>query len=76
LPFISVIFDCSSFLSFKTSSAQVLNSDPKNKHLTKNVVFKTEGHEVGIPHFYATKADIQKLLVDFEIINFEYKEEY
>ena len=50
--------------------------DPKNKHLTKNVVFKTEGHEVGIPHFYATKADIQKLLADFEIVNFEYKEEY
>ena len=50
--------------------------DPLNKHLTENVIIKTKGHEAGIPHYYASKSDIEKLLKTFEIIEFSYKEEY
>lgn len=50
--------------------------DPKNKRLTANTIVKESGNEAGIPHFYATKEDVEKLIADFEIIEFTHKEEY
>ena len=60
------------FNSQKTSSF----SDPNNKQLSLNTIIKTQGNEAGIPHYYATKENIEQLLSDFEIINFNHKEEY
>ena len=50
--------------------------DIRNKHLSTNTVVKNTGHETGVPHFYATKKDVEILLNDFEIVEFNYKEEY
>jgi SAM-dependent methyltransferase len=63
------------FISFN-SQANSAFSDPQNTHLSKNTVIKNTGHEAGIPHYYATKGDIDQLLTDFKIIEFSHKEEY
>lgn len=47
----------------------------KNRHLTNNVLFKTEGHESEIPHYYADKKDVNNLLKGFEIFKITHKEE-
>lgn len=46
------------------------------KRISKNTIIKTEGHEAGIPHYCASKEEVEKLLIDFEILEFSYKEEY
>ncbi len=51
-------------------------ADPRNEHLSTNVVIKNIGHEAGIPHYYATKKDVEMLIDDFETIEFGYREEY
>ena len=63
------------FITFNSQNSSAYK-DQDNKHLTKNTIVKSGGHEAGIPHYYATKDDIEKLLVSFEIIEFSYKEEY
>ncbi len=63
------------YITFNTKNGSSFK-DPKNKHLTDNTLIKTEGHEVGIPHYFANKQDVELLLRDFEIIEFSYKEEY
>lgn len=50
--------------------------DPDNQHLTENTIRKTNGHEANVPHFYASKPQVESLLKDFKIIEFSYKEEY
>lgn len=50
--------------------------DTDNKRLTQNTIVKEKGHEAGIPHFYSTRGDVERLLKDFEILEFSYKEEY
>lgn len=62
-----ITFNSKNSLSFK---------NPDNKHLSENTVVKTTGFETGIPHFYTNKEGVEKLLVDFEIVEFFYKEEY
>jgi ubiquinone/menaquinone biosynthesis C-methylase UbiE len=50
--------------------------DARNQHISTNVVVKNTGHEAGIPHYYATKSDVEELVKDFEIVEFGYREEY
>lgn len=44
--------------------------------ISDNTIMKNSGQESGIPHFYADKKDIEKLLADFDIKKFWYTEEY
>lgn len=63
------------FITFNSQNSSAYK-DQDNKHLTKNTIVKTKGHEAGISHYYASKDDVEKLLLNFEIIEFSYKEEY
>lgn len=63
------------YITFNTKYGSSFK-DPDHKHLTENTVIKTKGHEAGIPHYYASKQDVESLLEDFEILEFSYKEEY
>ena len=63
------------YITFNTKNGSSFK-DPDGKHLTDNTVIKTKGHEAGIPHYYASKQDVELLLKDFEIVEFSYKEEY
>lgn len=63
------------FITFNSQNNSAFK-DPENKHISANTVIKINGHEAGIPHFYATKRDVETLLKDFEIIDFNHKEEY
>jgi len=61
------------FLDFNSKMSSTFK-DKRNKHLTDNVLFKTEGHEIGIPHYYADKKDVDDLLKGFEILKLVHKE--
>jgi len=63
------------YITFNTKYGSSFK-DSKNKHLSENTIIKSEGHEAGIPHYYANKLDVELLLKDFQIIEFSYKEEY
>lgn len=63
------------FITFNSKESSIYK-DPTNRHLTKNTIAKTKGHEAGVPHYYANKSDVEELLKAFEIIEFSYKEEY
>jgi ubiquinone/menaquinone biosynthesis C-methylase UbiE len=63
------------FVTFNSQNSSTF-TDPGNKFLTANTVIKTEGEEKGVPHFYAKKENVEKLLKDFRILDFFYKEEY
>lgn len=63
------------FISFNTKNGTSYK-DPENKHLTEGTLVKAKGHEAGIPHYFASKQDVESLLSDFKIIEFSYKEEY
>lgn len=63
------------FITFNSKNSSSYG-DPKNQSLSDNVLIKKEGHEAGIPHYYADKKDVEKLLQYFKIIEFSYKEEY
>ena len=61
------------FLDFNSKNSSAFK-DKRNKHVSGNVLFKTEGHETGIPHYYADKKDVKNLLEDFEIIKLVHRE--
>jgi ubiquinone/menaquinone biosynthesis C-methylase UbiE len=61
------------FLDFNSKMSSAFKNK-KNKHLTDHVLFKTEGHEINIPHYYADKKDVHSLLTGFEILKFVHKE--
>ena len=63
------------YITFNSQNSSAFKNS-ENKHLTRNTIFKTAGHEANIPHYYATKEGIENLLRDFQIIEFSYKEEY
>jgi len=63
------------YITFNSKNGSVFNS-PDVKRISGNTVMKTEGHEAGIPHFLASKEDIELLLKDFKILEISYKEEY
>lgn len=67
--------DGEAFITFNTKNGTSFK-DPDNKRLTESTLYKTKGHEKGIPHFYADKKQVEELLKDFEILEFSYKEEY
>jgi len=58
------------------SQTNTAYKDSRNEHLSTNVVIKRTGHEAGIPHYYATKNDVETLISDFETVEFGYREEY
>lgn len=61
------------FLDFNSKNSSAFKNK-KNKHVGRNLLFKTESHEIGIPHYYSDKKEVDNLLKDFEIIKIEYKE--
>ncbi len=61
------------FLDFNSKNSSAFKNK-KNKHIGRNLLFKTESHEIGIPHYYSDKKEVENLLKDFEIIKIEYKE--
>ncbi|MFC1726896.1 class I SAM-dependent methyltransferase [Patescibacteria group bacterium] len=63
------------FVTFNSKNSTSFKAE-SNKRLSENTVIKTEGNEAGIPHYYADKADVEKLVKDFKTIEFSYKEEY
>lgn len=63
------------YITFNSKNSSAFKN-PDNKHFTESTIFKTKGHEAGIPHYYASKQEVESLLRDFEIIEFSYKEEY
>lgn len=63
------------FITFNSKGSTAFR-DSDNQHLTESTIVKTRGHEAGIPHFYANKEQVEKLLKNFEILEFSYKEEY
>ncbi|MDP3917801.1 MAG: class I SAM-dependent methyltransferase [Candidatus Woesebacteria bacterium] len=63
------------FITFNSKNNSAFKN-PDNKHLSDSTIVKIQGHEAGIPHYYASKQDVENLLKDFEIIEFSYKEEY
>jgi len=63
------------FITFNSKNSSTFNN-PDNKHLSKSTIVKNTGHESGIPHYYASKQEVEDLLKHFEIIEFSYKEEY
>lgn len=67
--------DGEAFITFNSQKGSSFKNKD-SKRLTKNTIIKTKGHEAGIPHFYATKRDVEKMLNKFEIIEFSHKEEY
>lgn len=63
------------FISFNSQSNSAF-SDNENIHITSHTIYKTKGHEAQIPHYYATKPDVENLLNGFQIVDFFHKEEY
>lgn len=63
------------FITFNSKNSSAFKSSD-NKHLSESTIVKTAGHEAGIPHYYASKREVEDLLGDLEIIEFSYKEEY
>ena len=63
------------FITFNSKNSSAFKN-PENRHLTENTIVKTTGHEAGIPHYYASKKEVEDLLSDFKIIEFSYKEEF
>lgn len=63
------------YITFNSQNSSAYRSDGA-KRLTENTIIKTKGHETDIPHFYASKEDVKRLLKGFEIKEFSYKEEY
>lgn len=67
--------DGEAFITFNSINSSDYKN-PENKQLSKNTIVKTKGREVGIPHYYANKADVERILKDFSIEEFSYKEYY
>lgn len=63
------------YITFNSKNSSAFKN-PNNKHLSDSTIVKTTGHESGIPHYYASKQEVEMLLEGFEIIEFSYKEEY
>lgn len=63
------------YITFNSQNSSAFK-DLNNKHISQNTIVKDKGHEAGIPHYYATKKDVEDLLAGFEILDFSYKEEY
>lgn len=63
------------FITFNTKNGSSYKSSD-GRRLSDNTIIKTTGHEAGIPHYYASKQEVEVLLKDFELIEFSYKEEY
>ena len=63
------------FITFNSQNGTSYKASDVTR-VTKNTIIKTHGHEEGIPHYYATKEDVERLLSDFEILEIFQKEEY
>lgn len=63
------------YITFNSKNSSAFKN-PDNKHLSSSTIVKTTGHETGIPHYYASKQDVELLLKGFKIVEFSYKEEY
>ncbi len=61
------------FANFNSKNSSAFKNK-KNIHFGSNLLFKTESHEIGIPHYYVDEKDIKKLLKDFKILKFMHKE--
>ncbi len=63
------------YLTFNSKNSTSFKSNDVER-LSPNTIVKTKGHEAGIPHFYASKVEVEEMLKGFEMIEFTYKEEY
>lgn len=63
------------FITFNSKNSTTFKM-ASNKKISNNTIIKTEGNEAGIPHYYANKKDVERLLRDFEIVKHSYREEY
>jgi ubiquinone/menaquinone biosynthesis C-methylase UbiE len=63
------------FITFNSKNSTAYKANNATR-VSENTIIKTQGGEKGIPHFYASRKDVEKLLKDFEIKEFSYKEYY
>lgn len=63
------------YITFNSKAGTYFKSEDVER-ISDNTIIKTQGHEAGIPHFYADKKQVENLLKDFKILEFFHKEEY
>jgi ubiquinone/menaquinone biosynthesis C-methylase UbiE len=70
-----LVNDGEAFVTFNSQESSAYK-DSKNQRITTNTIIKAKDHEVGMPHYYATKQDVENLLRGFQIVEFLHKEEF
>jgi SAM-dependent methyltransferase len=62
------------YLTFNSLSNPIF-SDPQHRRIDKNTIVKTDGIEVGVPHYGVDEPEIRRLMSSFEFIRLTHVEE-